>query len=241
MIEGTTKQASAVQERVSTFVYGPGGSGKTRFCATFPKPYFIVTERIPRGLEVAARDIPYVKVETFEDLLLVFNQIEAGKRAVGCESICLDSLSDITPLVCDYVLRKAGKPRMALQEWGFAVDHLRSLIRTFTATLSDRFYVCLTALATVQKDDLTGEILGLPETIGRFAQVVPAMFDLALYSEQTVVFDPVSKQSKPTWLLHSVSHGRFKAKDGIGFMDVTEPNDMGALIAKYKAVREHRK
>jgi hypothetical protein len=235
MIEGNTNTPSAANEHFSVFVYGQGGAGKTHFCSTFPKPYLVVTERVPRALELSGRDIPYVKVDTFDELQMVLNQILQGQRAQGCESVCLDSLSDMTPLVCEYVLRKVNKDKMTLQEWGLAVDYLRSFVRRFTLDLTKKVYVCMTALATVQKDELTGEIIGIPETIGRFAHVVPAMFDIVAFAKQDMVFNQELKHSEPRHILYTVAHGRYPAKDGIGFMNPEEPNDMAVLLTKYAA------
>jgi hypothetical protein len=235
MIEGNMKLPT--DGKFSTLIYGPSGSGKTHFCTTMPKPYLICTERVPQGLKACGKDIPYVKVETYEELEQVLNEIimHGAHRAVGAESICLDSLSDMTPLVIEMLLRKHAKTRMTLELWGIAVDHLRTYIRRFVTEVTKQAYVCVTSLAATDKDEITGEIIGRPETIGRFANQVSAMFDVCLFAKQEAAWNATLNRSEPTWQVSTVANGRFPAKDGIGFLAPTEPNEFDKMLVKLKA------
>lgn len=226
------------QGKFSILNYGTSGSGKTYFCTTMPKPYLVVTEREPKGMAAHGKDIPYVKVETYDELRTVLDQIVSGTRAQNAESICLDSLSDMTPLVIDMLLRQHSKPRMTLELWGIAVDHLRTFIRRFLTEVTKRAYVCVTALDIIDKDELTGQIIGMPSTIGQFKTQVGALFDIVLHAKQEMVWNTAKNLSEPKHFISSVKDGFFPAKDGIGFLAPVEENDFAQLLAKYNAKKE---
>jgi hypothetical protein len=232
MIEGNTGNP-VTTNRFTTLIYGESGSGKTTFCTTMPKPYLIVTERVPQGFDAQERKVPYVKVETFEEFMSVLDEVIAKRRAADAESICIDSLTEMTPLITNYLLRKHNKERMTLELWGIAVDHLRTSIRRFLTEVSKRAYTCVTALQEVSKDEYTGEIIGGVDTIGKFSGQVPAFFDLTLYTRQKTAYNPTTQKSEPAWCLTCVKYGRFPAKDGLGFLLAEEPVDFSNLLTKY--------
>lgn len=234
IIHGNTKDTLNYEPVWSTLVYGPQGAGKSRFASTFPDPFFIVTERMPRSLDLKKKNIPFAKVDTFADLLEVTSNIATGNLAQSNKTIVLDSLSDITPLVTRHVMAIKNKSQMTLELWGLAVDYLRTYVRQVTSFADTRF-VCVTALASLMKDEWTGEILGAPETIGRFAQVVGALFDMCLYAKQDTVYNEQTRQNEPVHKLYTVGLGRFAAKDGIGCLAAEEPNDFNVLLEKYRA------
>ncbi len=234
MIEGNTNKPISAT-KFTTLIYGASGSGKTTFCTTMPKPYLILTERIPQSFEAEKRGVPYVKVETFEEFMSVLDEVVARKRAPDAESICIDSLTEMTPLITNYLLRKHNKERMTLELWGIAVDHLRNSIRRFLSEVSKRAYACVTALQAVDKDEHTGEVLGGVDTIGKFAGQVPAFFDMFLYTRSESVWNPAVQKNEPAFKMTGTKYQRFPAKDGLGFLAIEEPNDFGKLLEKYNA------
>ena len=230
MIEGNT--SSMATYWMNIFNYGPWGSGKTWFCGTMPKPYIICTERLPQGLGIGGKQIDFVKVENMDDLNLVLTEIAAGKRAKDAQSICLDSLSDLTDLIKDYVLAQAKRRTMTMQDWGPAVDYLRMTVRRFLEFGKTR-HIVVTARARMEKDELTGAVMGVPDTIGKFAYVVPGMFDEVFYSQQETSW--VNGVQKTGWKLNTVGTANYPAKDGLGVLSPVEPNDFAVIYEKVLA------
>ena len=235
MIEGNTKDLNSTNIKLNIFIYGSFGSGKTWFCGTMPKPYLICTERIPQGLGLAGINAQYVKCEHFSEVLRVLDEIASGRRAQDYESICLDSLSDLTPLVMQFVLEMGSVKKTVMSQpmWGMAVDYLRNICRRLANDIPKLGkHVCVTARACTIQDEITKTVIGLPETIGKFAYMAPALFDLVLYTEQTT--QTVASVTKGKFTVHTVEHNNFKAKDGLGVLAAEEPNDFKAIFEKVR-------
>jgi hypothetical protein len=235
MIEGNTRDMNSTNIKLNIFVYGGFGSGKTWFCGTMPKPYIICTERLPQGLGLAGVNAQYAKCENFAEVLRVLDEICAGRRAQDCESICLDSLSDLTPLIMQFVMEMGGQKKTAMTQpmWGTAVDYLRNICRRLANDVPKLGkHVCVTARACIVQDEISKAVFGVPETIGKFAYMAPAIFDLALYAEQTVSY--VAGVARPKFVVHTIEHNSFKAKDGLGVLAAEEPNDFRVIFEKVR-------
>lgn len=227
MIEGNANATKMTS--ITALVYGDPGSGKTHLISTAPKPYVIISERQPNTLISTGKDIPYVIVETWEDAQLVVDEIAQGIRAADAETIALDSATDLTPLVVDYVQRTQNKKKMDISCWGLAVDYLRTFIWKISHQIGKQKHVLVTARASIEKDDISGQIAGWPDTIGKFRQSLAAHFDLAFYCEQG--FDYVTKQAK--FEMHTIAKGYYKAKGGLGITDPVMPNDFSVIVSRW--------
>jgi hypothetical protein len=231
IFESSTGIMKPWEMNISILSYGPPGSGKTRFAATMPDPYFISLDGGLKGLAVLGLKIPYVAVETYSDMVQVINEIKIGKRAVGRKSIIFDHLSEATDPIVRDVLGETSKKRMDLNTWGIAVDKLKYLVKSFV-DLNTKFHINMIAHEQVEKDEIRGEIMGTPATIGKFAQSIGGMFNLFLYHQQNA--QHVAGKQVPTFKIHTVSYGFFKAKDQLGVLDTIEDNDFNIIISKLK-------
>jgi len=92
---------------VKCLVYGPAGSGKTRLCATAPRPIVLSAES---GL-LSIRDsaLPYVKIKKVSDLVEVRNWILNSAESKNFDTICLDSLSEIAEVFLTNLECKHGQ------------------------------------------------------------------------------------------------------------------------------------
>ena len=75
---------------VKCVVYGCAGVGKTRLCATAPKPIIISAEE--GLLSITDVDIDYIEIKTLADLDSAYRLLKNDDKY---ETICLDSLSEI--------------------------------------------------------------------------------------------------------------------------------------------------
>lgn len=87
---GNTKDLGGSVKVVS---YGPAGIGKTRMCATAPRPLVISAESGLLSLKKAG--LPYMTVESLDDFRGAYLFVTENPKAAGFETICIDSASDI--------------------------------------------------------------------------------------------------------------------------------------------------
>lgn len=75
---------------VKCVVYGGPGVGKTRLCATAPKPILISAEE--GLLSISDVDCDFIEIKTLKDLDAAYKVLKNDEKY---ETICLDSLSEI--------------------------------------------------------------------------------------------------------------------------------------------------
>ena len=174
----------------------------------------------------------FVEFDDFDDLQKIIIDIKMGTRAKGRESIILDDLTHLTPLVTEYTLKSSGKSRMDRSTWGIAVDHLRILIKSFN-DLEDNFHVALLSGSCFEKDDNAGMIWQVPDTVGKFAFSIRGLYDEVFFSRQTSKY--MKGQMRPIWQLHTIdcAEEQAKAKDRSGTLDMVEPNNFNIIFNKF--------
>jgi hypothetical protein len=240
--EGNTKDWKPEDIKLGLLVYGRPGSGKTFFGASCPKPYFLFHEKWEDGLlyyKLRGADVPYASFETLFDLMTLIEQIKRGQKAKDRETIVLDGWDRLTEPIIEQTLMETSKQRMDRNTWGIAVDHLREAMKMFL-DIRKTHHVVILGGDTIEKNENTEVIYGLPETIGKFRMAIGGLFDFYFYAVQTSTF----KDGKPVndFHLHTVDYLDFGAKDRSGFLDSKEPNSFphifGKIVDKVKAVRE---
>ena len=114
---------------VKAVIYGVPGVGKTSFAATFPSPILI---RVEDGAN--ALDIP-----TFPTVIKNVQMLDRAFKALQGEhnfqTVIIDSLDWLEPLVQDYLCRKNGKSN--IEDWGYGKGYvmLDSVWRNITLAL----------------------------------------------------------------------------------------------------------
>ncbi len=174
----------------------------------------------------------FVEFDTFDDLQKIIIDIKMGTRAKGRESIILDDLTQLTPLVTAYTLEVVGKKRMDRSTWGIAVDHLRILIKSFN-DLEANFHIALLSGSCFEKDDNAGMIWQVPDTIGKFAFSIGGLYDEVFFSRQTSKY--MNGRMRPVWQLHTINclEEQAKAEDRSGTLDMVEPNNFNVIFDKF--------
>ncbi len=235
--EGNTKDVSVSNARFKILAYGAPGSGKTYFGSTMPKPYFISLDGGLLGLSVRKLAVPYVQVDTFEDLTQVLMQIRNVTRAQDRESIIIDHLTALSPLVVDATLRAANKRVMDIGLWGAAKDRLRVLINDFTGLADDpglkkHFHTCMLSHEQIERDEVRGGTWGTPATIGQFSYYVGGWFDLFLYFEQVTEWK--NGKQIPSWVMRSLKYVDYVARDRLGILQPAEENNFQIILDRFK-------
>jgi hypothetical protein len=221
--------------------YGPPGSGKTWFLGTMPKNYIFTTDK--RGLmtlKFSGKTFNGVTVDTLDELNAVLDEALAGTRAKDAGSFGLDHISEITELAVKKVGLREAPSTHKRSKWGEVSDHVRMITRKFIdLSVKRKVPVCAVAHQRMDKDEFTQNIIGSPDTVGKFSQTIGGFFDLFLYFKQDLEWD-AGKQIKK-FTVSTINYLQFQAKDRTSTLDVVEPNDFPTMYAKIMARLEELK
>lgn len=147
---------------VKCVVYGGAGVGKTRLCATAPKPIIISAEEGLLSLADLDTPVDYVEIHTLKDLTKIYNEL---KNDTYYETICLDSLSEICEALIVEILPNYKDNRQAYGE--LAMKAL-PMLKNFR-NLKGRNTVFTSKLISIQDEEtmkvteelfLPGKVLG---------------------------------------------------------------------------------
>ena len=166
---------------LKVFLYGDSGAGKTHASTTAPKPCILLTE--PNGrLTIHSSNPDTIVVDVMREgaerncppLQIVREFFKAAmdgslKEQTGCETIVLDSLTELQRMLHDEILdQKRGSSKaevmFTLQDWGILTDRMRKMIR---AIRDLPFHIVCTALAQNETNDSTGDRYVIPSFQGK--------------------------------------------------------------------------
>ena len=101
------------------YVYGNAGMGKSSLAATFPSPFFLMTEQaFPNDSRLDGRSI-YIKsyTELVESLRLIYGVLKADDNSeLAIKTLVLDNISGIEQLIRTDILATTGKK---VEDFGF--------------------------------------------------------------------------------------------------------------------------
>ncbi len=207
---------------VKLLVYGAAGAGKTKLCATLPKPIILSAEA---GLLSLKRyDLPYIPINTVTDLQDAYEWlISDDPDAQAYESVALDSISEIAETILNAEKKINKDPRAA---YGNMQDQIADLIRSFRDIPNKHVY--MSAKLEKSQDEM-GRILYAPSMPGNKAgQALPYFFDevMAIRVEKDTTSGELMR------VLQTSTDGLWNAKDRSGELDMWEEMDLGAIINK---------
>ncbi len=136
-------------DSVKTVVYGGAGVGKTRLCATAPKPLIISAES--GLLSLADVDCDYIEIDNLRDLDEAYRYVLKSDHSY--ETVCLDSLSEICEVLLEKILPDHKDGRQAYAELSRSV---LPMLRKFR-DLKGMHTVFTSKLKVVQDED-TGKV-----------------------------------------------------------------------------------
>lgn len=205
-------------------VYGRAGVGKTRLCASMPRPVIFSAEG---GLLSLRRvQLPYILIDSLAKLDEVYKWSTQSREAQQFYSLCLDSISEIAEIILKNELGKTKDPRKAYGELLIqTIDHIKKF------RMIENKNVYFTAKEQYASDGITGATYFGPLLPGKaLGQDLPYQFDevfrLATYKDQN---------GKDFEVLQCRADNQTVAKDRSGMLDVFEPPDLGRIIAKIYA------
>ncbi len=207
---------------VKVCVYGKSDSGKTRLCATAPKPIILSSEQ--GLLSLKEQDIPYIDIETVAD---IYDALEfvIGKKGKEFSSICLDSSTDMAEKILADHLKNEKDPRKAYM-------HMAAEVKDLIWKFKD---IRKKNLVVVAKRGMIEE----PETGGD--QYVPLMPGKALMAESFLPyqFDEVfyctiqkNDEGKRKRVVLTSSGTEYEAKDRSGSLNRIEQPNLTKIFEK---------
>ena len=194
---------------VKMLMYGASGTGKTTMIKTAPSPFIISSES--GLLSLSGHDIPAVEVRTEDELE------EAYQYALKSEyeTICLDSLSDISESI---LAELKGKFSDGRQAYGKLQDIIGKYVRLFRDLKGRNVYIT----AKESKIDMNGVIIAQPSMPGQtLTNNLPYFFDLLLRLEAN---------KKGERIIHTASTFTQICKDRSGKLNKTEEPNLTKLI-----------
>lgn len=187
-----TKSAKDIKPRVTAFIYGFPGSGKTYLARTlldseslYPALIVVCDAGDMTIKDLVNEDTFVVAPGTFENLTAIYAEL-SGKNNGGFKTVFIDNLTELhrTALLERAKLSSANKPRSEYEftqnDYGIARNQILAVISAF-ATKLPGINVFATAIAVPSIDERTGRQMVLPDLAGKLGVEVPGYFDLVAY------------------------------------------------------------
>lgn len=220
----STTDKEALGHGVKVLVYGRAGTGKTTLCGTAPSPLIISAEA--GLLSLASKKIPVLVVSTIQDVWDAYTWCQTKARAAGIQTICLDSISEITEKVLSVAKKKNSDGRAA---FGDMATQTIDLVKAFRDLAG--FHVVVTAKETTKSDPITNVSRAEPTAPGQ--QVGPAL--PYLFDEVFHAATAQDNAGKTYHYLRTRATFNVDAKDRSGKLDEIEYPDLTHIIGKITA------
>lgn len=226
------EESDSETQRIILF-YGPSGVGKTYLSAQFVEPLILSFDPGKKGGALSAQKFrpKQLKVESYEQLkgLLPVLEEHAGKEF---KTLVIDSASYLSRLVMNELLMKIGKEIPRFEEWNLLVERMRKLALAFTDM---DCHVIFTAVDTIQKNELTGELYGGPDLPGKLSKELPQYCDVVARLIVGSEFRTVGGKAKrvPSYTYTVVGDSTYIAKDRTGLLETSGPSTFDSFAVLF--------
>lgn len=218
-----TTTDKAVMSGVKVLVYGKSGMGKTRLCATAPKPIILSAES--GLLSLRQYSIPVMEIKTVDDLVEAHQWFISNPHAKQFETVCIDSITEIGETVLANAKRQVKDPRQA---YGELIEKMTATIKAFRDL--EGFNVYMAAKAEPTKDEMSGIVSYGPAMPGsKLGPQLPYLFDevFALRQNRT-------PQGVEFTYLQTKAELQWDAKDRSGALDAIEEPNLSKIFSKIR-------
>ena len=219
----TTTDKAGSLGGIKILVYGRAGTGKTTLCGTAPKPIILSAES---GLLSLRRvSLPVIEIDEIQDVYDAYNWIVENGQKQGIQTICLDSLSEISEKVLTAAKKKIRDPRHA---YGTLIDEMIPLVKAFRDLKG--YNVVVTCKETADKNEVTGVVRYGPASPGRsVGPALPYLFDEVF--QASIGKDNTGKDYH---YLRTSADLTAEAKDRSGVLDAIEYPDLVHIFGKIR-------
>lgn len=221
-LQVTTTRAASLENGIKVLTYGRSGIGKTRLCATAPRPIIVGAE----GGELSLRDqdVPLIRINSLDDLNRAHDWL-TGPAGNDYFTLALDSISEIAEKVLANA--KAGT-KDGRQAYGILADQMWQTIRSFRDIKGK--CVVMTAKAQYEKDQ-DGVMRWGPSMPGK--QLTQG---LAYYFDEVFHLGRFRGAGGEFTALQTSADLQFDAKDRSGALEFYEYPDLTNVFNKIYGV-----
>jgi len=229
-------------EKQSNFMrvmlYGLMNAGKTTLASTFPNPLFIDTDK--GGMTIRGKHIANVPCLDSKGIIKrVFNILEAAKNKTGpfaadgpfasIQTLVLDSGTVFSNSALVDIISQTGRDPMEVKagydEYGRLLN-VQLTLGKLLKVLSTQYHIVMTALPTIDKDENSGSLLGAPNFVGQYRNLVSADFDEVYFMTTEGTKDTVKH------VLYTGKYTYFEAKTRLGGLPYKIENPTFDILAK---------
>ena len=210
------------QQGAKLLIYGQAGAGKTFSTQSMPGNVLVISAEAGLLSIKDAPNVSAIEVSSIDDLREVYEALNSGE--LSFDSVCLDSVSEISEILLVHEKTKNKDGRMAYQNVSEAVT---SLMRSFRDLDMHVLFLCKEG-----KENNDGIFLFGPKMASKpLGEAITYFFDevlaLRVYDDVDENGDSVIKRALQTRI-----HGGYTAKDRSGKLDKFEEPNLTALIEK---------
>ena len=203
-------------------VYGQAGSGKTFATQSMPGKVLVISAEAGLLSIKDAPNVSAIEVETYDDLREVYNSLKKGE--LQFDSVCLDSVSEISEILLVHEKARNKDGRMAYQNVKEAVTNI---MRSFRDLDMHVLFLCKEG-----KDNNDGIFFFGPKMASK-----PLGEDITYFFDEVLALRVLDDQDEDgnaiaaRWLQTRTGQG-YTAKDRSGKLEPFEKPDLSALIDK---------
>jgi phage nucleotide-binding protein len=172
-------------EKHKILIYGKTGVGKTRFASDLATKFrvFMMCSELKRTSIISNPNFPAIKPNLDVWDALSWDDVKEGFNYVSDHQseydwVIVDSITDINKRIIEDINAASKEELMSQRDWGKVTMRLEKFIR-FTRDL--RTSVLFVALASGEKNELTGEITQYPSMTGKLKDEIPAYMNSVGY------------------------------------------------------------
>jgi|TARA_Y100000114_G_scaffold73578_1_gene67428 phage nucleotide-binding protein len=203
-------------------IYGAAGAGKTTLCATAPGKKLMID--MESGL-LSVRDdknIDVIQVKKAEDVMEICQALQSGE--LQYDTVCLDSISEMSEILLNYEKAKHKDPRMA---YGNVQESVTNVMRAYRD-----LHMHVVFVSKMEKQNVDNVMQYEPKMVGtKLGQSITYFFDEVLALRVIEEQDDDGGIVKNRWLQTDVGQG-FTAKDRSGKLEPFEEPCLNSIIGK---------
>jgi len=203
-------------------VYGMAGAGKTTLDKTAPGKVLVISAEAGLLSIKDANNVEAIEVKEASEVMELHNALKSG--ALQYDTVCLDSVSEISEILLTWEKSRSKDPRMA---YGNVQESVTNLMRAFRDLNMHVLFLCK---EDVVNDD--GVLRHAPKMVGtKLGESITYFFDEVLALRIIEDQDEDGKNVQTRWLQTTYGQG-YKAKDRSGKLEAFEKPNITALIEK---------
>ncbi len=222
-------------------LYGNMGSGKTHLLGTFPGLFIIDSDHgllTLKRMGVHYQRFPLGPMDTcFKTVWDILLSIKAkkgpfapGEKWGDIQTLAIDSSTKLSKFILDESMRSSNKNPMDdkadFTDWGRVRSRLENIGRQ-TQVLPCN--VVVTAMAQVEKNEVTGAFVGGPMLDGKYRDIIGGDFDEVYYLEAVA-------GKTPTYRCHFRKTQWYDAKSRLGLVEPMDDPSYEKIITTAKAL-----